>query len=135
MNESTLPPMPSYNPNIPVVTSSGGSSAAYRDKNSPESIMRDLHTLHVQSIVDQKFDVAESPYKDSKKNKGEGFQNPSSDIVAKIIAIFVLLCWTFLFRYHNILVVKKGKEYLITIFLGLLWTVSLLLFIRYRYGF
>jgi len=122
MEGSTLPPMPSFNPNIPVVTSAGGSSAAYKNKNSPESIMRDLHTLQVQTVVDTKYDVAESPYEKEK------FMNPP-DTLVNIIAVLVILCWSFLIRYHS---VKKGKEYLKFVFLGLLCIVSFLLYGRYK---
>lgn len=54
---STLPPTPSYNPNIPVVTSSGGTSAAYKDPNSPESIMKKATLVNAQAAVDTTFDV------------------------------------------------------------------------------
>ena len=54
---STLPPTPSYNANVPVVTSSGGTSAAYKDPNSPESIMKKTTLVKAQAAVDTTFDV------------------------------------------------------------------------------
>jgi len=54
---STLPPTPSYNANVPVVTSSGGTSAAYKDPNSPESIMKKTTLVQAQTAVDTGYDV------------------------------------------------------------------------------
>lgn len=54
---STLPPTPSFNPNVPVVTSSGGTSAAYKDPNSPESIMKKTTLVQAQAAVDRSYDV------------------------------------------------------------------------------
>jgi hypothetical protein len=56
---STLPPKPTYDPNVPVVSSAGGGSAAYKDPNSPESILRKTSTLDAQSKVDSRYDVVE----------------------------------------------------------------------------
>ena len=56
---STLPPTPSYNPNIPIVSSAGGGPAAYKDPSSPESIMKKTSTLDAQSTVDSRYDVKE----------------------------------------------------------------------------
>lgn len=49
-------PTPSYNPNIPVLTSEGASPLAYNDPNSPESIMKKLTLTSAQVAVDRKFD-------------------------------------------------------------------------------
>ncbi len=54
---STLPPTPSYNPHIPIVTSEGGSPAAYKDPNSPESLMKKTTLLKAQTAVDSTYDV------------------------------------------------------------------------------
>lgn len=59
---STLKPTPSFNKNVPVVTPGGGNSLAYKDPNSPESILRNTATLQAQALVDTKYDVATSPY-------------------------------------------------------------------------
>jgi len=136
MSESTLPPDPSFNPNIPVVTASGGSSAAYKDKNSPESIMKALHTLHVQTAVDQKYDVAESPYEDdnnTKKNKkkGEGFENPPPDTIVYFITLFVMICWSLFFNPWSV-IFKRGNRLSKIVFFGLLCIVSLFVYGRYH---
>jgi hypothetical protein len=62
MEDSTLRPTPSYNANIPVVTAAGGTNVAYKDPNSPESILKKTTELNAQVVVDTKFDVATSPY-------------------------------------------------------------------------
>ena len=56
---STLPPKPVFDPNVPIVSSAGGSTAAYKDPTSAESIMRKTATVNAQAIVDSQFDVAE----------------------------------------------------------------------------
>ena len=54
---STLAPEPTYNPNIPIISSAGGTSVAYKDPNSPESIMKKTTLVHAQGAVDTKYDV------------------------------------------------------------------------------
>ena len=54
---STLPPEPSYDPIIPIISSAGGTSVAYLDPNSPESIMKKTTLVQAQGRVDTKFDV------------------------------------------------------------------------------
>lgn len=49
-------PTPPFNPNIPVITPEGGTSVAYKDPNSPESLMRNVATINAQAIIDRKFD-------------------------------------------------------------------------------
>lgn len=54
---STLPPEPSYDANIPIISSAGGTSVAYQDPNSPESIMKKTTLAQAQGRVDTKYDV------------------------------------------------------------------------------
>ena len=56
---STLPPEPKYNPNVPVITPGGGTTAAYKDPNSPESIMKKVAETQAQANVDSRYDVKE----------------------------------------------------------------------------
>ena len=56
---STLPPEPTFDPNIPIVTPAGGTTAAYNDPSSPESLMKKTATIKAQSSVDSRFDVKE----------------------------------------------------------------------------
>ena len=84
---STLPPPPSFNQNIPVLTSAGGTSAAYKNPNSPESIMKKTAELQAQTAVDSTFDVAQSPYH-------EGFTSSPANIrilLYLIIIIFIAI--------------------------------------------
>lgn len=57
---STLPPVPSYDPNIPIISSGGGTSSAYKDPNSPESIMKKTATLDAQAKMDSRYNVQEN---------------------------------------------------------------------------
>lgn len=85
---STLPPEPSYDPNIPIISSAGGTSVAYLDPNSPESIMKKTTLVQAQGRVDTKYDV------DLKKVK-EKFRSYSKPSYTKndiyILYIFVTL--------------------------------------------
>jgi hypothetical protein len=56
---STLPPEPIFDPNIPIVTPGGGTTAAYNDPNSPESLMKKTSETKAQASVDSRFDVKE----------------------------------------------------------------------------
>jgi uncharacterized membrane protein len=90
---STLPPTPSYNPNIPIISSAGGTSVAYKDPNSPESIMKATTLLQAQAAVDSTYDVDVSKL-DKKK---EGFRasakrrNDSRILYLFIVFILALL--------------------------------------------
>jgi uncharacterized membrane protein len=67
--KSTLPPIPSFNANIPIISSAGGTAVAYKDPNSPESIMKATTLLQAQAAVDSTYDVDVS-----KLDKKEGFK-------------------------------------------------------------
>jgi uncharacterized membrane protein len=70
---STLPPTPSFNPNIPIISSAGGTTSAYKDPNSPESIMKATTLLQAQTAVDSTYDVDVSKL-DKKKEGFKGFR-------------------------------------------------------------
>lgn len=59
-----LPPVPLVNRDVPVITSAGGGSAAYKDPNSPESIMKKTTQTEAQSITDTRFDVPPDAFVD-----------------------------------------------------------------------
>ena len=61
---SQLPPAPLVNRDVPVITSAGGSSAAYKDPNSPESIMKKTTQTEAQGITDTRFDVPPDAFMD-----------------------------------------------------------------------
>jgi len=77
---STILPTPSYNPNVPIITSDGGKQEVYDNPNSPESIMKRTTALQVQSTVDTKFDVnipAHEGFRRFRGGSGSIFRNPS----------------------------------------------------------
>ena len=88
---STLPPTPSFNANIPVVTSSGGTSAAYKDPNSPESIMKKTTLVKAQTAVDTTFDVNQDDPEVKEGFKGRGFKGSRNDKNVTIFFIIALL--------------------------------------------
>jgi hypothetical protein len=97
---STLPPTPSYNPNIPVVTSSGGTSAAYKDPNSPESIMKKTTQVQAQTAVDTSYDVNHNDPAVKEGFKGRGFGRGRND---RYVSIFFLIAILFI-------VFSRGKS-------------------------
>jgi uncharacterized membrane protein len=99
---STLPPTPSYNPNIPIITSAGGTSIAYKDPNSPESILKKTTELAAQSNVDTQYDVNRSPYK-------QGFTNyPANDSVFSLLFKVFLVLGVVFVLYKALKLVLKG---------------------------
>ena len=87
---STLPPTPSYNANVPVVTSSGGTSAAYKDPNSPESIMKKTTLVKAQAAVDTTYDVDQEAVKEGFK----GFKGRSRN--DRYVSIFFIIALLFI---------------------------------------
>ena len=83
----TLPPTPSYNANVPVVTSGGGTSAAYKDPNSPESIMKKTTLVNAQAAVDTSYDVDHSTVSEGYK----GFKMGGRGTDKKYIPFFFIV--------------------------------------------
>ena len=93
---STLPPTPSYNANIPIISSAGGTSVAYKDPNSPESIMKATTLLQAQAAVDSTYDVDVSKLEKIKKKEGfKGFSKRRND--SRILYLFILFILALLF--------------------------------------
>ena len=114
---STLPPTPTYNSNIPVVSSAGGGSAAYKDPNSPESIMKKTSILQAQTKVDSTYDVAEG-YKNRIRSR-----NRSSGLIFIIFLVLILYFGT------------KLAKFAAKVFLGFLAVILLLVIIMiYKNG-
>ncbi len=99
---ATLPPKPTYNAEIPVITSAGGTSTAYKDPSSPESIMKQTTLLQAQTLVDTSYDVDINAVK-----KKEGFSNYSS--LTYILYFFIFLLLISLFRQKR----RAGKVYIL----------------------
>lgn len=104
--ESTLAPTPSFNKNVPVVTPAGGTEAAYKDPNSPESILRNTASLQAQVAVDQKYDVATSPYY-------EPFSDYNNSSVIQILLSLIVLIFIMLVSLKNMSF--AGRIFLLTI--------------------
>ena len=102
---STLPPDPSYNPHIPVISSAGGTKAAYADPNSPESIMKKTTLLQAQSAVDTKYDVNPATVT-TLQGGNEGFCLQSFN-QTYILYIFVILLLSILILRKNARVSSK----------------------------
>ena len=93
---STLPPTPSYNANIPIISSAGGTSVAYKDPNSPESIMKATTLLQAQAAVDSTYDVDVSKL-DKKKEGFRGLLRKKSRNDSRILYLFILFIMALLF--------------------------------------
>ena len=102
---STLPPEPSYNPHIPIVSSAGGTKAAYADPNSPESIMKKTTLLNAQTAVDTKYDVNPSTVT-TLQGENEGFCLQSFN-QTYILYVFVILLLSILILRKNARVSSK----------------------------
>lgn len=101
---STLPPTPKFNPNIPIISSAGGTAVAYTNPKSPESIMKKTTLLEAQGAVDTTYDV------DLKKEGFKGFRKFRGRSVYAIYA-FILLLLIALFTQRK----KAGKIYIATL--------------------
>ena len=87
---STLLPTPTYNPHIPIITSAGGTSVAYQNPNSAESIMKKTTQIQVQSTVDTKYDVALPAHEATSGSIVDGFQG-SQMYVQWLVVAFLLV--------------------------------------------
>jgi hypothetical protein len=99
---STLPPTPQFNPNIPIISSAGGTAVAYNNPKSPESIMKKTTLLQAQGSVDTMYDV------DLKK---EGFRVNSCNNLIYIMYGFILLLLLCLFTQKK----ASGKMYIVAL--------------------
>ena len=92
---STLPPTPSYNPHIPIITSEGGSPAAYKDPNSPESLMKKTTLLKAQAAVDTAYDVDLNKVAESFRGRGgiKPFKTNNSYVSYFLFVILVALLY------------------------------------------
>lgn len=117
---STLPPTPSYNANIPVVTSSGGTSAAYKDPNSPESIMKKTTLVKAQTAVDTTYDVNQGVLKEGFKGFKRRLRNH------RYVSIFFLIAILFILFSRNKSLKAYAKIFL-TLLAGVLVIISITL--------
>ena len=102
---STLPPDPSFNPHIPIISSAGGTPVAYEDPNSPESIMKRTTLVKAQGAVNSKYDVDPSAALPPAQAAQaiEGFTMNSN----YTYILFSLILLLFLVKYPKVL--RKNK--------------------------
>jgi len=98
---STLPPTPEFNPNIPIISSAGGTEVAYKNPKSPESIMKKTTLLQAQGSVDTMYDV------DLKKEGFKGFRGFRGGRLY-VMYSFILLLIIALFTQKK----RAGKMYI-----------------------
>jgi len=99
---STLPPTPDFNPNVPVISSAGGTEVAYKNPKSPESIMKKTTLLQAQGAVDTMYDV------DLQKEGFKGFRRFRGPRLYVMYA-FILLLLIALFTQKK----RAGKMYIV----------------------
>jgi len=123
---STLPPTPSYNPNIPIISSAGGTSVAYKDPNSPESIMKATTLLQAQAAVDSTYDVDVS--KLDKKKEGfrafQAFAKRRND--SRILYLFIVFILALLF-FRRKTIGPQSKTWLLVLAAALIVITMFLL--------
>jgi len=119
---STLPPTPSFNPHIPIITSSGGTAVAYKDPNSPESIMKKTTLVQAQAAVDSTFDVDLAKVEGFGCARRAATRQSSAHIYFFAILLLVILIINIRLR--------KAKIYLFLLALGL--AVLMFLYVHQR---
>ena len=120
---STLPPTPSYNPNIPIISSAGGTSVAYKDPNSPESIMKATTLLQAQAAVDSTYDVDLSKL-DKKKEGFRASAKRRND--SRILYLFIVFILALLF-FRRKTIGPQSKSWLLVLAAALIVITMFLL--------
>lgn len=121
---STLPPTPSYNANIPIISSAGGTTAAYKDPNSPESIMKATTLLQAQAAVDSTYDVDVSKIK--KKEGFRGLLRKKRRNDSRILYLFILFILAILF-FRRKTIGLQSKTWLLILAVALIVITMFLL--------
>ena len=120
---ATLPPEPTFNKNVPVISSAGGTADAYKDPKSPESIMRNTAMIEAQSSVNAKYDVNLE-----KEKQKEGFKGPKTrrTMLQKIIMFFSLIALLFITLSNH----RKNKNSFQILFLASVFLLITIYFIQ-----
>jgi len=121
---STLPPTPSYNANIPIISSAGGTTAAYKDPNSPESIMKATTLLQAQAAVDSTYDVDVSKIK--KKEGFRGLLRKKRRNDSRILYLFILFILAVVF-FRRKTIGLQSKTWLLILAVALIVITMFLL--------
>ena len=129
---ATLPPEPTFNKNVPVISSAGGTADAYKDPKSPESIMRNTAMIEAQSSVNAKYDVNLEKEKKKEGFKGfKGFKGPKGPktrrtMLQKIIMFFSLIALLFITLSNH----RKNKNSFQILFLASVFLLITIYFIQ-----
>ena len=124
---STLPPTPSYNANIPIISSAGGTSVAYKDPNSPESIMKATTLLQAQAAVDSTYDVDVSKLEKDKKKEGfRGLLRKKRRNDSRILYLFILFILAVVF-FRRKTIGLQSKTWLLILAVALIVITMFLL--------
>lgn len=129
---TTLPPEPTFNKNVPVISSAGGTADAYNDPKSPESIMRNTSMIEAQTSVNAKYDVnlekekKKEGFKGFKRNKG--LRKPKT-MLQKIFIFFSLIALLFITLSNH----KKNKKSFLILFLASAFLLITIYFIQNDY--
>jgi hypothetical protein len=121
---STLPPKPSYNPNIPIISSAGGTSVAYKDPNSPESIMKKTTEVNAQAAVDTSYDVNVPAHESFKMRFSKG-SSKSSPLSLLLLLIFMAALF---------FIKKKKKSTFLLLGVGAVVVVIISIMLFQKYG-
>lgn len=126
---STLPPEPTFNKNVPVISSAGGTADAYNDPKSPESIMRNTAMIEAQTSVNAKYDVNLEKEKKKEGFKGnKGLRKPNT-MKKKIFIFFSLIALLFITLSNH----KKNKKSFLILFLASAFLLITIYFIQNDY--
>ena len=134
---STLPPERQVSRDVPVVTADGATAAAYKDPNSPESIMRRAKTAEVQAAVDSKYDNNTSPYEGFKTSDISSMiftDTMSYGFIRPLIPYFSLIQGVLfiLLSFFIVSAVKQTKSFRIRIRWVGLWVLVAFLLLAYN---
>ena len=126
---STLPPEPTFNKNVPIISSAGGTADAYNDPKSPESIMRNTAMVEAQTSVNAKYDVDLEKEKKKEGFKGKkGLRKPKT-MLQKIFMFFSLIALLFITLANH----KKNKKSFLILFLASAFLLITIYFIQNDY--
>jgi hypothetical protein len=123
---TSLPPEPTFNKNVPVISSAGGTADAYNDPKSPESIMRNTAMIEAQTSVNAKYDV--NLEKEKKKEGFKGLKKPNT-MKKKIFIFFSLIALLFITLSNH----KKNKKSFLILFLASAFLLITIYFIQNDY--
>jgi hypothetical protein len=125
--------IPKFDKDIPIISSASGTDVAYKDPNSPESLMKKVATLEAQAIVDSMYDAKIETH--SEKKIKESFMNfrlfqkkqrlRKNNTQSLLLLFFVFLLFLSLVTMKSLR--KNAKIYLLFLVIAL-FTYSIILY-------